>query len=94
MAKKVLIVDDDEFTRSLLRDSLKDEDVDLFEATDGEEALEMVKELKPALIIMDVMMPGKSGYTVCEEIRQEPGADGIHVIFLSARETPPLAVWL
>jgi len=88
MRKKILIADDEDNIRKLVRVSLEDEGYDLFEARDGNEAVAKAKELKPDLIILDVMMPGKIGYQVCEELKQAPETSRIFVVFLSARGKP------
>ena len=87
MASKILIVDDEEKIRTLIRTSLEFEDGDfeIFEARDGFEALEKAREIKPKLMILDVMMPGKSGYEVCKDIKSSPETRDIYVLFLTAR---------
>jgi len=85
MAKKILIVDDEEQLRELVVVTLEDEGYELHEAADGNEAVEVAKEVKPDLVILDVMMPGKVGYQVCEEIKADPETEHAYVIFLSAR---------
>jgi DNA-binding response OmpR family regulator len=85
MAKRVLIADDDETNRDLIRKSLAKESLELFEAIDGNEALTRARELNPDLIILDIMMPGKSGYEVCEELKNSKSTAAIPVLFLSAR---------
>lgn len=88
MAKKILIADDEENIRELVRASLEDEGYELFEAIDGNEAVAKARELKPDLMVLDVMMPGKVGYQVCEELKADAATRGIYIIFLSARGKP------
>lgn len=76
---RILIVDDDENNRVLMREYLRDLDVDLSEAKSGIEALEMVRRDPPDLIILDMGLPDLDGFDVVEQIRQG-----------SARETPLL----
>ena len=87
MKKKILIVDDEKRVRDLVKATLEvqSEDLDIFEANDGKEALIKAKEIIPDLIILDVMMPGVSGYQVCKEIRKMPEAASTIVLFLTAR---------
>ena len=87
MAKKILIVDDEKDIRELVRVSLEDEGFELHEAEDGEEAVSKAREIKPDLMVLDVMMPGKTGYEVCEELKSDPVTNNIFIIFLSARGT-------
>lgn len=87
MAKRVLVADDDENIRELILVTLEDEGFEVFSAKDGNEAVAKAKQVKPDLVILDVMMPGKVGYQVCEEIRKDPATKKAYVIFLSARGT-------
>ena len=85
MSKKVLIADDEDNVRELVWVSLEDEGYEIHEASDGDEAVVKARELKPDLIVLDVMMPGKTGYEVCEELRKDPDMRDIYILFLSAR---------
>jgi two-component system response regulator AtoC len=66
----VLIVDDDEVIRSLLRSTLPDEGYDLVEARDGDQALQIVASRQPALVLLDWRMPGISGEGVLTALKQ------------------------
>lgn len=88
MSKKILIVDDEVHIRALLEQALEDlEDagVELFLARDGEEGLRYAREEKPDLMFLDIMMPKKNGYEVCEEIKQDPDLKDIYIIILTAK---------
>ena len=85
MAKKVLIADDEANIRELVQFALEDEGFEIYQAGDGEEALALARRLKPDLLVLDVMMPGKIGYQVCEELKQDPETRNIHIILMSAR---------
>ena len=65
----ILIVDDDAFVRAVLLDALKEEGYSLLEARDGEEAVARVKADKPAVVLLDLFMPKKSGLEALAEIR-------------------------
>lgn len=69
--EKILIVDDEQLMRQLVIDFLKPEGYEILEASDGKEALEIYDKEHPDLILLDVMMPGYDGWTVCREIRRE-----------------------
>jgi CheY-like chemotaxis protein len=84
---KVLIVDDDLAARMRLTDLLFASGVrDVREATNGIEALETARAWTPDLIILDIMMPGMTGYEVCSALRSEPGTREIPIIVLSASD--------
>jgi len=83
MSKKILIVDDEVHIRLLLKYALEDfEDagVELLSASDGLEAWDVVQAERPDLIILDVMMPGLSGYEVCQRIKSDPDLSNTHVM--------------
>jgi DNA-binding response OmpR family regulator len=80
---KILIADDDLEILSLVRRHLKKMDVEVVEASDGEEALRTAKEEKPDLVILDVMMPGMSGWEVCRAIREDASLEHTAVIMLT-----------
>lgn len=69
--EKILIADDEQLMRQLVIDFLKPEGYEILEASDGKEALEIYDKEHPDLILLDVMMPGYDGWTVCREIRRK-----------------------
>ena len=81
----VLVVDDEPFIRRALTFVLNREGYQTAVASDGDEALAKMRELKPRLVFLDVMMPRKNGFDVCAEARQDPEIRDIHIILLSAR---------
>ncbi len=83
MAETILVVDDERPIVEILQYNLEKEGYAVITAFDGEEALKMVEEKQPSLIILDIMLPQKDGYTVCREIRA--GWD-IPIIMLTAKE--------
>lgn len=68
--EKILIADDEELMRQLVADFLKPEGYEVIQAVDGKDALEKFNDHHPDLILLDVMMPGYDGWTVCREIRR------------------------
>jgi DNA-binding response OmpR family regulator len=84
-AKKILIVDDDAFIRRPLEFILRAEGFDAVTACDGDECLRAVRDRKPDLIFLDVMMPGQDGFSVCTALKRDPRHADIPVILLSAR---------
>jgi putative two-component system response regulator len=79
----ILVVDDTEENIDILVDALGD-DYELIVATDGTSALELMKSEKPDLILLDIMMPGLSGYEVCYRLKKDPKTEDIPIIFLTA----------
>jgi CheY-like chemotaxis protein len=85
MRPKVLICDNERALRALVRDALSLGDYDLIEARDGDESVEFAKACGPDLIVLDMMMPGRTGLEVLAELRAEPRFAETPVIMLTAR---------
>jgi sigma-B regulation protein RsbU (phosphoserine phosphatase) len=82
---RVLIVDDTVTNRRLLLAILRRQGYELLEAEDGESALRIARERHPDLLLLDIMMPRKDGYEVCEELKADRETADIPVIFLTAK---------
>jgi len=85
MARKVLIADDEQNIVISLEFLLKREGFEVLVAADGEAALQMIAEHHPDLVLLDVMMPKRNGYEVCQRMRERPDWRGIKIIMLSAK---------
>lgn len=86
--KKILIVDDEPHIRLLLEQTLEELEeagVEILQAADGVRALELYRETKPDMVFLDVMMPEKSGYEVCESIKGETPSSDTYVVLLTAK---------
>lgn len=82
---KVLIADDERALRMLIAGTLEIGDYEILEADNGIAALDKVKREKPDLIILDVMMPGMTGYEVCKQIKTNPDIADTKVLILTAK---------
>jgi two-component system, OmpR family, phosphate regulon response regulator PhoB len=82
---KVLICDDEGALRALVRGALEIGDYDLVEACDGDESIELARAWEPDLIVLDMMMPGRTGLEVLGELRAESSFEATPVILLTAR---------
>ncbi len=82
MNNKVLIADDDDRIREIVRLYLEAEGFEVYQAEDGNKTLEMVRKDNPDLVILDLMMPGLDGWTVCKILRKETK---IPIIMLTAK---------
>jgi len=85
LSQLVLIVDDEPMARTLLRLMLVRAGFNVSEAEDGFDALEKVMISQPDIILLDVMMPGMDGFSVCEELRQRKETSKLPIIMLSAK---------
>jgi len=83
--KTILIVDDDLDCRTLVRTVLANNGYTVEQASDGFEALERLKSFKPDLVVLDIMMPGLSGYDVVIRMKQHPETQNIPIVMLTAK---------
>ena len=83
MAKTILIVEDDKFLRELIAKKLIKENFEVSEAIDGEEGIKKIKEEKPDLILLDLILPGIDGFEVLSQMKKESTLASIPVIILS-----------
>jgi DNA-binding response OmpR family regulator len=81
----VLVADDDRDVQNLVRFRLEREGVRVVTASDGEAALQLAREQRPDVCVLDVMMPKLNGFEVLKELRDDEATAGIRVILLTAR---------
>ena len=84
MEKRIILVDDDQDFCEILKSRLEKEGFTVEVAYDGEQGLEKVKSNPPDLLILDVMMPKKSGLEVCKELKADSAYNEIPIIMLTA----------
>ncbi len=82
---KILLIEDDQFLSSLLKNRLQKDGFEVILARDGEEAINFLKSFKPDLILLDIILPKKSGFELLEEIHSNPqlSGGGVPVIIIS-----------
>jgi len=85
MTKKILIADDEQNIVISLEFLMKREGFEVTVATDGEEAVRRIRSDCPDLVLLDVMMPKKSGFEVCQEIKSDPALGAIRILMLTAK---------
>jgi CheY-like chemotaxis protein len=85
MPRKILICDNEHALRALVRAALEGRGYELLEASDGEESLTLARRERPDLIVLDTMMPGRSGLEVLAELRGDPELGTTRAIVLTAR---------
>ena len=83
--RKVLIVDDEPNIVTALEFLFRRSGYDVRVATNGAEALEQIDSYRPDVVLLDVMMPVKSGYEVCQKVRERPDLAGVRIVMLSAK---------
>ena len=87
MAKKILVIDDDQINVKMVKARLESANYEVITAFDGDVGLEKVKLEKPDVIILDVQMPRMNGYTFMLELKKMTSSKSIPVIVLTAHET-------
>ena len=89
MVHKILIADDEVHIRILLEQTLEDLvdafDIQLLFASDGDEALALIRQEIPHLVFLDIMMPKRDGYEVCQAVSQDPELKDTKIILLTAK---------
>jgi DNA-binding response OmpR family regulator len=83
--RKLLIVDDEEGVRSLVRMTLESDNYEILEARRAEEALKLVREHRPDLVLLDVMLPDISGVEVCRTLKADPDTASVTIVMLTAK---------
>ena len=86
MSKKIVVVDDDPHAVRILAMILDRQGYETVKVTDSEVALQTIQEMEPAVVFIDVMMPGKNGYQICRDIRSDATLNHQpYIIMLTAR---------
>jgi two-component system alkaline phosphatase synthesis response regulator PhoP len=88
MTRQILIADDEAHIRLLIEqalEDLEDQDVDILTARDGAEAVDMIRDNRPEVVFLDVMMPRMDGFEVCRTVKHDLGLDEIYVVLLTAK---------
>ncbi len=84
MSKRILVIEDQEDNRKIVRDLVTASGYELVEATTGEEGLERAESERPDLILMDIQLPGIDGYEVTRRIKANPGLRHIPIIVVTS----------
>jgi len=80
---KILLIEDDPFLSSLLKNRFSKEGLDVMYAKDGQEAITILKDAQPDVILLDLILPKKSGFEVMEAVRQDPQLRDAPIIIIS-----------
>ena len=86
MSVKILLVEDEEAIRKFVKINLEREGYEVYEAGSGEEGLDVAREKKPEIVVLDVMLPGIDGFEVCKNLRQEFPELGIIMLTAKAED--------
>jgi two-component system alkaline phosphatase synthesis response regulator PhoP len=82
---QVLIIDDEPIIAKVLSFAIKKEGCIVETASDGGAGMRKIKELKPKIVLLDVMMPNKSGFDICSEVKSDPKLKDTYIILLTAK---------
>ena len=91
MEPMVLVVDDEASVRTQISESLRDHGYRITEADDGENALRLVKELRPDAVVLDIELPSLNGNSVLESLRSDPETGRLPIIGMSGYDIDPAA---
>ena len=80
----ILVVDDNEDNANIIRDYLEARGYPISVAYNGDEAMLLFETVKPAVVLLDVMMPGRDGWQVCREIKSGPAGKSVRVVMVTA----------
>jgi DNA-binding response OmpR family regulator len=83
MQEHILVIEDDKFLRELISRKLLNEGFKIDEAIDGEDGLRKIEEVKPELVLLDLILPGLDGFEVLERIKDNPSTSAVPVLILS-----------
>lgn len=84
--QKILVIDDSKMIRMRVKDMLPSGNVEVVEARDGKEGLDLIHSQQPQLIILDFLLPKKSGWEVYQEIQSDPKLKGVALVIMSGRK--------
>jgi len=85
MTRRILIVDDEPNIATSLEFLMRGSDYDVQVARNGEEALLLAESFRPDVVLLDVMMPQRSGFEVCQKIRENPSLRNVKIVMLTAK---------
>ena len=91
--KMILVVDDSPTERFFLTDLLKRSGYDVLTAENGDDALAKIRLERPSLVVMDVVMPGSSGFQVTRALNRDPATQSIPVILCTSKSTETDRIW-
>jgi DNA-binding response OmpR family regulator len=93
MSRKLLVVDDDKAIRWILQATFESLGYEVLTAGDGEEGEQVARDAHPGLVILDIMMPRKNGYTVCVQLKRDPATAKIPIVLLTAKSLREDGYW-
>ena len=89
----ILVVDDSPTERRIMSAPLNGQGYQIHTATDGEEALSKVADIRPDLILLDIILPKKNGYQVCRQLKSAPATKDIKIVLVSSKNQESDRFW-
>ncbi|MBD3371149.1 MAG: response regulator [Candidatus Coatesbacteria bacterium] len=90
---KILIVEDSSVEMEAITKALEPTGHELLKAADGESGLEMAKNTKPDLLLLDIILPKMNGFQVCRDLRSDPATEGLKVVMLTSKDQDSDKFW-
>jgi twitching motility two-component system response regulator PilH len=91
--KTILLVDDSPTELTAMRHALEGRGYELVTAGDGDQALEQIMKSRPALVLLDVVLPRKNGFQICRQIKSSPETSGIKVMLITSKSQETDRYW-
>lgn len=91
--KTILLVDDSPTELTAMRHALEGKGYELLTAGDGDQALEQIMKARPALVLLDVVLPRKNGFQICRQIKSSPETSGIKVVLVTSKSQETDRYW-
>jgi len=88
VSKQILIVDDEPYIQMLVKhilQELEDQGVEILTADNGQQALEVIQNVRPHLVFLDLMMPQMNGFVVCQTVKKDLKLEGVFIVIVSGR---------
>jgi twitching motility two-component system response regulator PilH len=93
MARKILVVDDSATEMAVMSSSLKAEGFDVLTASNGDEALSHLEKTTPDAIVLDVIMPGRNGFQLCRQIRNDVRWSKVPIVLVTSKDQESDRFW-
>ena len=93
MARTILVVEDSPTQMQAVKTALLNNGFRVLAATNGEDGVEMARNEKPELVVLDVILPGRNGFQICRDLKTSPDTKSMPIIMLTTKDQPSDRFW-